>query len=119
MREPYNVMIRAMQVFKAAGLRIPAATRGDKQRLLNYWVQRYGAADGTAFLAAVRRLAAGRYFPRFCDMDAALREQQRAQSLRTGREAEPGQEAALIDREGNQRRVHELIERLAQRRLPL
>ncbi|WP_293725703.1 hypothetical protein [uncultured Phascolarctobacterium sp.] len=85
-----------------------------KLRLLDVWVQRYGAVEAAVFLAAVRRVAAGRYFPRFCDLDAALAEEQRARRIRTGPGA-AARQAAPVDREGNQRRVRELIERLAQR----
>lgn len=112
MQGAYAVMTKALVLLKAAGLRIPAVTRGEKLRLLDVWVQRYGAVEGAVFLAAVRRVAAGRYFPRFCDLDAALAEEQQ---LRKGQIAETRQKAVPVDREGNQRRVRELIERLAQR----
>lgn len=114
MQGAYAVMTKALVLLKAAGLRIPAATRGEKLRLLDVWVQRYGAVEGAVFLAAVRRVAAGRYFPRFCDLDAALGEEQRARRIRAGTGAAVSQ-AVPVDREGNQRRVRELIERLAQR----
>lgn len=110
MREPYAVMIRAMCLFKAAGLRIPAVTHGDKQRLLNCWVERYGRAEAADFLAAVRQLTAGRYFPRFCDMDAALG------GVRRSREKRQQMQAAPIDREANRKRMQALVTRLAKRR---
>ncbi len=109
MREPYSVMIRAMCIFKAAGLRVPASTQAEKQRLLNIWVQRYGAADAAAFLAAARRLAGGRYFPRFCDMDAALCEAERQPAPKTKQTLTPAQ------REQNRHRLRQLIEHLAKR----
>lgn len=114
MQGAYAVMTKALVLLKAAGLRIPAATRGEKLRLLDVWVQRYGAVEAAVFLSAVRRVATGRYFPRFCDLDAALAEEQRARRIRTGPGA-AARQAAPVDREGNQRRVRELIERLAQR----
>lgn len=113
MREPYSVMIRAMCIFKAAGLRVPASTQAEKQRLLNIWVQRYGAADAAAFLAAARRLAGGRYFPRFCDMDAALCEAER--TLVQQPEAKTKQTLTTAQREQNRHRLRQLIEHLAKR----
>lgn len=117
MREPYAVMTRAMVLLKAAGLMIPAATKGEKLRLLDLWVQRYGAVDGAVFMAAVRALTAGQYFPRFCDMDAAVRVElrcrERLEAERTGQEQE---QTVNGDREANRQRVQALIDRLAKGR---
>ena len=105
MREPYSVMIRAMCIFKAAGLRVPASTQAEKQR--------YGAADAAAFLAAARRLAGGRYFPRFCDMDAALCEAER--TLVQQPASKTKQTLTPAQREQNRHRLRQLIEHLAKR----
>lgn len=114
MRDPYAVMTRALVLLKAAGLRLPAATRNEKLRLLDIWVQRYGDRDATVFLQAAGKLAGGRYFPRFCDVDAALRQEEL--TLATARQAAAPVVGKPVDRAANKKRLHELIERLARRK---
>ncbi|WP_455656134.1 hypothetical protein [Phascolarctobacterium sp.] len=116
MQEPYMMMRRVMVLFKAAGLKVPAVTRGEKLRLLDVWVARYGTVDAAVFLAAARRLMGGCYFPRFCDMDAAVREEQRRRK-RMAEVISGTQRADAGDREANRRRVQVLIENLSKRRL--
>lgn len=116
MQEPYMMMRRVMVLFKAAGLKVPAVTRGEKLRLLDVWVARYGAVDAAIFLAAARRLMGGCYFPRFCDMDAAVREEQRRRK-RMAEVITGAQRADAGDREANRRRVQVLIESLSKRQL--
>lgn len=74
MLKPYQTIGRALALFKAAGLAVPAYGEEEKRRLLDVWVQRYGALDSELFLKCSERLASGQRFPRFYDMDAALRE---------------------------------------------
>lgn len=85
-------------------------------RVLDVWVARYGAVDAAVFLAAARRLMGGCYFPRFCDMDAAVREEQRRRK-RMAEGIAGVQRADAGDREANRRRVQVLIENLSKRRL--
>jgi len=75
--KPYQTIGRALALFKAAGLAVPAYGEEEKRRLLDVWVQRYGALDSELFLKCSERLASGQRFPRFYDMDAALREEER------------------------------------------
>ena len=102
-------------MFKAVGLAVPAYGEEEKRRLLDVWVQRYGALDSELFLKCSERLASGQRFPRFYDMDAALREEERVRSRR--KEAVmPLTASAPVDYEGNRKRLRQLIERLTVRR---
>ena len=102
-------------MFKAAGLAVPAYGEEEKRRLLDVWVQRYGALDSELFLKCSERLASGQRFPRFYDMDAALREEERVRSRRKAA-AMPLASSAAVDYEGNKKRLRQLIESLAGRR---
>lgn len=102
-------------MFKAAGLAVPAYGEEEKRRLLDVWVQRYGALDSELFLKCSERLASGQRFPRFYDMDAALREEERVRSCRK-EAAMPLAASAPVDYEGNRKRLRQLIERLTVRR---
>lgn len=102
-------------MFKAAGLAVPAYGEEEKRRLLDAWVQRYGALDSELFLKCSERLASGQRFPRFYDMDAALREEERVRSRRKAA-AMPLAASAAVDYEGNKKRLRQLIESLAGRR---
>ena len=102
-------------MFKAAGLAVPAYGEEEKRRLLDVWVQRYGALDSELFLKCSERLASGQRFPRFYDMDAALREEDRVRSRRK-EAAMPRAASAPVDYEGNRKRLRQLIERLTVRR---
>ncbi|MFQ9523794.1 MAG: hypothetical protein ACLR2G_10350 [Phascolarctobacterium faecium] len=53
MLKPYQTIGRALALFKAAGLAVPAYGEEEKRRLLDVWVQRYGALDSELFLSAV------------------------------------------------------------------
>ena len=110
-------------MFKAAGLAVPAYGEEEKRRLLDVWVQRYGALDSELFLKCSERLASGQRFPRFYDMDAALREEERVRSRRkeagkppAGEQILPLAASAPVDYEGNRKRLRQLIERLTVRR---
>lgn len=94
MLKPYQTIGRALALFKAAGLAVPAYGEEEKRRLLDVWVQRYGALDSELFLKCSERLASGQRFPRFYDMAAS----------------------APVDYEGNRKRLRQLIERLTVRR---
>lgn len=98
-------------MFKAAGLAVPAYGEEEKRRLLDVWVQRYGALD----MKCSERLASGQRFPRFYDMDAALREEERVRSRRK-EAAMPLAASVPVDYEGNRKRLRQLIERLTVRR---
>lgn len=111
MLKPYQTIGRALALFKAAGLAVPAYGEEEKRRLLDVWVQRYGALDSELFLKCSERLASGQRFPRFYDMDAALREEERVRSRRKEAAA-----SAPVDYEGNRKRLRQLIERLTVRR---
>lgn len=50
MLKPYQTIGRALALFKAAGLAVPAYGEEEKRRLLDVWVQRYGALDSELFL---------------------------------------------------------------------
>lgn len=100
MLKPYQTIGRALALFKAAGLAVPAYGEEEKRRLLDAWVQRYGALDSELFLKCSERLASGQRFPRFYDMDAAM----------------PLAASAAVDYEGNKKRLRQLIESLAGRR---
>lgn len=102
-------------MFKAAGLAVPAYGEEEKRRLLDVWVQRYGALDSELFLKCSERLASGQRFPRFYDMDAALREEERVRSRRK-EAAMPLAASVPLDYEGNRKRLRQLIERLTVRR---
>ena len=102
-------------MFKAAGLAVPAYGEEEKRRLLDVWVQRYGALDSELFLKCSERLASGQRFPRFYDMDAALREEEHVRSRRK-EAAMPLAASASVDYEGNRKRLRQLIERLTVRR---
>ena len=106
-------------MFKAAGLAVPAYGEEEKRRLLDVWVQRYGALDSELFLKCSERLASGQRFPRFYDMDAALREEERVRSRRKEAAMPLAVRAAAsapVDYEGNRKRLRQLIERLTVRR---
>lgn len=115
MLKPYQTIGRALALFKAAGLAVPADGEEEKRRLLDAWVQRYGALDSELFLKCSERLASGQRFPRFYDMDAALREEERVRSRRKAA-AMPLAASAAVDYEGNKKRMRQLIESLAGRR---
>lgn len=104
-------------MFKAAGLAVPAYGEEEKRRLLDVWVQRYGALDSELFLKCSERLASGQRFPRFYDMDAALREEDRVRSRRKEAAMPLAASASVdVDYEGNRKRLRQLIERLTVRR---
>ena len=114
MLKPYQTISRVIALFKAAGLAVPAYGEEEKRRLLDAWVQRYGALDGELCLACGRRLASGQRFPRFYDMDAVLKEADRMRR----REKELIKQPELqvpIDYERNKERLHLLIEHLSGR----
>ena len=115
MLNPYNVVGKALALFKAAGLPVPAYGEDEKRRLLDAWVQRYGGLDGDVFAACSKKLASGQKFPRFFDMDEAVREALRVRKRRAEAEA-PATKLLPIDREANRRRVRDLIEHLVGRR---
>lgn len=112
MLKPYQTIGRALALFKAAGLAVPAYGEEEKRRLLDVWVQRYGALDSELFLKCSERLASGQ---RFYDMDVALREEERVRSRRK-EAAMPLAAPAPVDYEGNRKRLRQLIERLTVRR---
>ena len=95
MLKPYQTIGRALALFKAAGLAVPAY--------------------GELFLKCSERLVSGQRFPRFYDMDAALREEERMRSRRK-EAAMPLAASAPVDYEGNRKRLRQLIERLTVRR---
>ena len=76
MLNPYHVIGQALALFKAAGLPVPAYGEEEKRRLLDAWVQRYGDVDNEVFAACSSKLASGQRFPRFYDMDEAVKEEQ-------------------------------------------
>ncbi len=115
MLKQYQTIGRALALFKAAGLAVPAYGEEEKRRLLDAWVQRYGALDSELFLKCSERLASGQRFPRFYDMDAALREEERMRSRRKAA-AMPLAASAAIDYERNKKRLRQLIESLSGRR---
>lgn len=115
MLNPYRLIGRALALFKAAGLTVPAYGEEEKRRLLDAWVQRYGDLDSEVFLACSRKLASGQKFPRFYDMDAAVAEELRAQQKKA-LAALPPVVKAPVDYEANKKRLHQLIERLTLRR---
>ena len=49
MLNPYGMIGRAMALFKAAGLAVPAYGEAEKRRLLDAWVQRYGRVGDEVF----------------------------------------------------------------------
>lgn len=114
MLNPYHVIGQALALFKAAGLPVPAYGEDEKRRLLDAWVQRYGGLDGDIFAVCSKKLASGQKFPRFYDMDEAVREALRIRKRKAGPDV-PVPEQPPIDREVNKRRVHELIKHLARR----
>ena len=62
-----------------------------------------------------RRYHKSQRFPRFYDMDAALREEERVR-IRRKEAAMPLAASAPVDYEGNRKRLRQLIERLTVRR---
>lgn len=115
MLKPYQTIEGAIALFKAAGLAVPAYGENERRLLVDAWVQRYGAADREMFLKCCRQLASGQRFPRFYDMDAALKEAERLRSRRKAAAA-PVPAAPPVDREANKKRLRQLIEHLARRK---
>lgn len=115
MLNPYGVVGRALALFKAAGLTVPAYGETEKRRLLDSWVQRYGKLDSDVFNVCAERLASGQRFPRFYDMDAALREEDRVRSRRKAAAMTQAVVQVPIDYEKNKKRIHTLIEHLIKR----
>lgn len=114
MLNPYKTVGKTLALFKAAGLVVPAYGENEKRRLLDAWVQRYGDVDNDVFAACSRRLASGQRFPRFYDMDEAVKEEQ----LMRKRKAEATLPVAVlppVDCEANKKRLHQLIEHLMRR----
>lgn len=114
MLNPYHAIGQALALFKAAGLPVPAYGEEEKRRLLDAWVQRYGRLDADIFAVCSKKMASGQKFPRFYDMDEAVREALRIRK----RKAESDAAASgppPVDREKNKRRIHQLLEHLAKR----
>lgn len=110
MLNPYHVIGRALALFKAAGLPVPAYGEEEKRRLLDAWVQRYGSLDADIFVVCSKKLTSGQKFPRFYDMDEALRIRKRKE------EADAvAPELPPVDREKNKQRIHQLVEHLVKR----
>lgn len=103
-----------MDLFKAAGLDVPAYGEAEKRRLLDAWVQRYGRLDGEIFVACTEQLVAGQRFPRFFDMDEAVRTELKArkQAAERAEKTVPGQP---VDYEANKKRLQNLIKILSRR----
>lgn len=114
MLNPYGMIGRAMALFKAAGLAVPAYGEAEKRRLLDAWVQRYGRLDDEIFMACAEQLAPGQRFPRFFDMDEAVRTELRArkQAAEHAEKSVPGQP---VDHETNKKRLQNLIKILSRR----
>lgn len=121
MQRPYVFMKRALITFKAAGLRSPLYGSAEEEYWLQLWVERYGELEPELFISCVKVLAAGRYFPRLHDMNAAVQDAQKKLELARRREQEAAAASAgpdLFDMEKNKRRMRELIEHLERRMTP-
>lgn len=118
MLNPYHVIGQALALFKAAGLPVPAYGEEEKRRLLDAWVQRYGSLDADIFVVCSKKLTSGQKFPRFYDMDEAVREAVR-EALRIRKRKEEADAAAPelppVDHEKNKQRIHQLVEHLVKR----
>jgi hypothetical protein len=114
MLNPYKVVGRTLALFKAAGLAVPAYGENEKRRLLDAWVQRYGDVDNEVFTACSSKLASGQRFPRFYDMDEAVKEEQRLRHRQATVDL-PAPISPPIDHEANKKRLHQLIEHLIRR----
>ena len=84
MLNPYKTVGKTLALFKAAGLAVPAYGENEKRRLLDAWVQRYGDVDNEVFAACSSKLASGQRFPRFYDMDEAVKIADRICILHSG-----------------------------------
>lgn len=115
MLNPYKNIGKALALFKAAGLSVPAYGEDEKRRLLDAWVQRYGDVDNDVFVVCSTKLASGQRFPRFYDMDEAVKEELRSRR-RKAEAALPVAAPPPIDHEANKKRLHQLIEHLLRRR---
>lgn len=115
MLNPYHVIGQALALFKAAGLPVPAAYgEEEKRRLLDAWVQRYGSLDADIFVVCSKKLTSGQKFPRFYDMDEAVREALRIRKRKEEADA-VAPELPPVDREKNKQRIHQLVEHLVKR----
>ena len=115
MLNPYKMVGRALALFKAAGLVVPAYGENEKRRLLDAWVQRYGNVDNEVFAVCSRKLASGQRFPRFYDMDEAVKEELRLRNRQVAADL-PASISPPVDHEANKKRLHQLIEHLTRRR---
>lgn len=115
MLNPYHAIGQALALFKAAGLPVPAYGEDEKRRLLDAWVQRYGRLDADIFAVCSKKLASGQKFPRFYDMDEAVKE---LLLLRRGKveAARPHNELPPVDHEANKKRLQQLIQHLMVRK---
>lgn len=116
MLTPYKRIGKAIALFKAAGLEVPACGRDQKRRLWNAWVDRYGEVEEDVFSACVNKLLTKQKFPRFYDMDEAVKAELQLRKrkaeideLRTRRVMSPAEQ------EANRKRLRELIEHLQKR----
>lgn len=114
MLNPYHAIGQALALFKAAGLPVPAYGEEEKRRLLDAWVQRYGRLDADIFVVCSSRLASGQKFPRFYDMDEAVKEE--LQLRRRRKEAALPQQEPPADHEANKKRLQQLIQHLMVRK---
>lgn len=114
MLNPYKMVGRALALFKAAGLVVPAYGENEKRRLLDAWVQRYGNVDNEVFAVCSRKLASGQRFPRFYDMDEAVKEELRLRNRQVAADL-PTSILPPVDYEANKKRLHQLIEHLTRR----
>lgn len=88
--------------------------REEKRRLLDAWVQRYGSLDADIFVVCSKKLTSGQRFPRFYDMDEAVREALRIRKRKEEADA-VAPELPPVDREKNKQRIHQLVEHLVKR----
>lgn len=114
MLNPYHVIGQALALFKAAGLPVLAYGEEEKRRLLDAWVQRYGSLDADIFVVCSKKLTSGQKFPRFYDMDEAVREALRIRKRKEEADA-AAPELPPVDREKNKQRIHQLVEHLVKR----
>ena len=114
MLKPYQTIGRALALFKAAGLAVPAYGEEEKRRLLDAWVQRYGSLDADIFVVCSKKLTSGQKFPRFYDLDEAVREALRIRKRKEEADA-AAPELPPVDHEKNKQRIHQLVEHLVKR----